>query len=51
MAAPKRLQDISGYTTADSPFTNASPDFPSDMLSLSDAVPIRDVMNITAYVP
>ena len=47
MDAPKRLREISGYTTTDPPFTNATLDFPLNMLSLARAVPIRDVMNIT----
>ncbi|KAF9558276.1 tyrosinase [Agrocybe pediades] len=43
---PSRLYEISGYTTSTPPFTNLTLEYPLQMGTIGNTVPIRDVMDI-----
>jgi len=43
---PSRLYEISGYTTSTPPFTNVTLDYPLQMGTIGNTVPIRTVMDI-----
>ena len=43
---PDRLYEISGRSTIDPPFVDVTLDYPLDMGTLADTIPIRDVMDI-----